>query len=212
MYPQTTEILSLPPYTLQPIEQQIDDPVPVCVAVRLSPLKNEENRSSCIIRKPHNELKRPGLKVVGPNVPQETFEFDYVLEENDSQNDVYDKLLTPFIPLIYDGYDLFIILYGSKGCGKSYTLFGPQNKKKTEVENYDSEIGLVQRFVDQLYGESYNPSNVKIKVSSFEVTNHDVCDLLVHEQRRQSLFNGSVPGNARELGNRNDLKLWNIVF
>ena len=203
MYPQTTEILSppLPPYTLQPIEQN-DDPVPVCVAVRLTPLKNEENRSSCIIRKPHNELKRPGLKVAGPNVPQETFEFDYVLEENNSQNDVYDKVLTPFLPLIYDGYDLFVILYGSKGCGKSYTLFGPQqNKQQAEVvENYDSEIGLVQRFVHQLFGESYNQSEMKVKVSSFEVTNHDVCDLLVHEQRRQSLFNGSVPGNARELG------------
>ena len=191
MYPQTqmNEMANLMP----PNEASIqDDAVPVFVAVRLKPQKsNAEGRSVILNSKQSNEIS-----IVGPDIPQEKFKFEHVLGENASQAQVYDKVFAPFFTVICDGFDLFVILYGGSGCGKTYTLFGPQTAQ-TELED-----GLIPRFVRQVFNENYHQFETKVKVSSFEVTNHDISDLLVHGQRRQSLYVGDQRNltSATEIG------------
>ena len=56
----------------------------------------------------------------------EKFKFNHVLPENVPQSEVFSRVLSPYLELFYDGYDLFVIMYGGSGSGKTHTLFGPE--------------------------------------------------------------------------------------
>ena len=49
-----------------------------------------------------------------------------MLPENVPQSEVFSRVLSPYLELFYDGYDLFVIMYGGSGSGKTHTLFGPE--------------------------------------------------------------------------------------
>ena len=172
MYPQMNENMMSPPnYQLHENDQN-DEAIPVCVAVRIKPKKENESRSLILnTRHGNNELS-----IVGPDIPQEKFKFEFLLGENESQNDVYKKVLAQYFPVILDGFDLFVIMYGGSGCGKSYTLLGPQS------ERTDSELGIIPRFVNQVF-ENFNQHVMKVHVSSFEVTNDIIRDLVSETER-----------------------------
>lgn len=54
----------------------------------------------------------------------DTAQFNYVFTESSSQEAVYSQLLSQFVPLILDGYDLTVLCAGQSGSGKSHSLFG----------------------------------------------------------------------------------------
>lgn len=120
------------------------------------------------------------LSVVNSSVAPEKYKFDHVLPENLSQYEVYQKVLQPFLQLFFDGYDLFVILYGGSQTGKTFSAFGPELSHETDQ-------GLFPRFVRQIF-DNFNESEMNLKVSSFDVTNDDVCDLLAQDSRRKSLL------------------------
>ena len=74
-------------------------------------------------------------------------------------------------------------MYGGKSCGKTYTLFGPEpGPLRSETHH-----GIMSRFVWRIF-EKYNEQEMTVKVSSFDVTNNDISDLLAQDQRRNSLL------------------------
>ena len=96
-----------------------------------------------------------------------------MLPENVPQSEVFSRVLSPYLELFYDGYDLFVIMYGGSGSGKTHTLFG------TETLQSEADHGLMSRFVRSIFESyDYNEDEMTVKVSSFEVTNDDVRDLL----------------------------------
>ena len=96
-----------------------------------------------------------------------------MLPENVPQSEVFSRVLSPYLELFFDGYDLFVIMYGGSGSGKTHTLFGPENLQS------EGDHGLMIRFVRSIFESyDYNEDEMTVKVSSFEVTNDDVRDLL----------------------------------
>ena len=106
MYPQMNENMMSPPnYQLQENDQN-DEAIPVCVAVRIKPKKEDESRSLIL----NTRLGNNELSIVGPDIPQEKFKFEFLLGENESQNDVYNKVLAQYFPVIFSSYAMFCFL------------------------------------------------------------------------------------------------------
>ena len=140
-----------------------DEPVPVAVAVRVKKV-TEQHQKSIILSPKTNEIT-----LAGGNVGPEKFRFDHILGENVSQEETFSKVVVPFLPLIYDGFDLFVITYGGSSTGKSFTLFGPDHGPLRA----EADFGVVPRFAQHIF-ENYNATEMAVKVSSFDVTNDDI--------------------------------------
>ena len=171
-----------------------DPPVPVAVAVRIK--KTAENHQHKSV------IPNPKKEEITFVAPKEKFRFDHVLPESITQEDVFSKVLLPFSPCIFDGYDLFVITYGGKSTGKSYTLFGPD----PDPLRSEADLGLLPRFLHHIFGKikapEFNEIQTAVKVSSCDVTHDDVSDLLSTGQRRKSLIGnrdvGIEPGTEIE--------------
>lgn len=153
-------------------EEDIDEPVPVAVAVRLKGQNEGQGHGQgrgVIINHKNGELS-----LAGASIATEKFKFDHILPENTPQSEVYSRVLAPFLPLVFDGFDLFVLTHGGSGCGKTFTLFGPDAGPLRS----ESDLGLIPRFVRHIF-EYFNEADMVVKASSFDVTNDDICDLLV---------------------------------
>ena len=164
-------------------EETMDETIPIATAIRIKPPTPESSQNPT-----HNKnlILNPNgceLSIVGPNIAPEKFRFDHVLPENTSQNEVFSRVLSPFLPLFFDGFDIFIIMSGAASSGKSYTLFGPEPGPLRS----EADLGIIPRFVRHIF-ENYNELEMTIKVSSFEVTNDDISDSLAPDSRRKSLL------------------------
>ena len=154
-----------------------DQATPVAVAVRVK--KTTDHQQKSVILSP----KKSEITLVGPNLPQEKFRFDHVLGEHVTQEDLFATVVSPFLPLIFDGFDFFVITYGGRSSGKSFTLFGPDHGPLRS----EADFGILPRFVRHIFKNS-NATEMAVKVSSFDVSNDDISDLLSRGQRRKSLI------------------------
>lgn len=55
------------------------------------------------------------------------FDFDHVIGEQMTQEDVYSKTTMPLISDFMNGYNVSCIVYGQTGSGKTHTMFGVSN-------------------------------------------------------------------------------------
>jgi kinesin family protein 3/17 len=62
--------------------------------------------------------KNPGL------VNNHRFTFDYVYDQNCSQDTVYETTAKPAVTSVLEGYNATIFAYGQTGTGKTYTMEG----------------------------------------------------------------------------------------
>lgn len=54
-----------------------------------------------------------------------TFNYDYVADEDSSQEEVFHKIAKPIIDSCLEGYNGTIFAYGQTGSGKTHTIQGP---------------------------------------------------------------------------------------
>lgn len=54
-----------------------------------------------------------------------TFPVTHVLPIGISQTNIFFETVYPLIQSFMESFDVSIVTYGQKGCGKSYTLYGP---------------------------------------------------------------------------------------
>ena len=148
-------------YTQNPDDQ--DEPIPVAVAVRVKRITEQHQKS--VILSP----KQSEITLAGGSVGPEKFRFDHILNENVSQEETFSRVLSPFLPLIYDGFDLYVITYGGTGTGKSYTLFGPD----LGPLGTEDDAGILPRFAHHIFA-NFNAAEMAVKVSSFDVTSDDI--------------------------------------
>lgn len=50
------------------------------------------------------------------------FTYDGVCDENTSQEDVFQMVMSPLFQHIKNGYNVTVMAYGQTGSGKSYTI------------------------------------------------------------------------------------------
>ncbi|GAB5572057.1 kinesin-like protein KIF25 isoform X1 [Prionailurus iriomotensis] len=86
----------------------------------------------------------------------------------------------------FERYNVCIMAYGQTGCGKSYTMLGPQSTGEP-VPPWEphSDLGVLPRAAGELFRLiSENPSrSLKVDVSIVEVYNNDIFDLLAKDGR-----------------------------
>ncbi|SPJ08199.1 kinesin-8,putative [Plasmodium sp. DRC-Itaito] len=101
---------------------------------------------------------------------EKKYVFDYVFDENSSQEDVYNNSVKCLIDAVIKGYNSTVFAYGATGAGKTHTIIG-----------YKNEPGIMMMILKDLFErikmlEIMN--EYKVKCSFIEIYNENICDLL----------------------------------
>lgn len=96
--------------------------------------------------------------------------FDYVFDENSTQEDVYNNSVKPLVDAVIKGYNSTVFAYGATGAGKTHTIIG-----------YKNEPGIMMMILQDLFKKIKTlkaMNEYKIKCSFIEIYNENICDLL----------------------------------
>lgn len=119
------------------------------------------------------------------------FTFDYVADENTTQEDIFVRMAKPIADSCLQGYNGTIFAYGQTGSGKTYTIQGPAFTSASGEEQIISNLnasgalfegrGLMQRSFEHIFAcmenerqeAEDNGSEVKylVKTSYLEIYN-----------------------------------------
>ena len=84
--------------------------------------------------------------IINTKPEAKNYTFDYVADENTSQEKMFQVVGLPVTNTCLEGYNSTIICYGQTGSGKSYTTFGVANST-----NGDTTRGLVPRVLEYIF-------------------------------------------------------------
>lgn len=116
------------------------------------------------------------------------FDFDYVFDERESQEQVYNKTTMPLIAEFINGYNATCLVYGQTGSGKTHSMFGANNDENG-FSNFGTSIpdswGIIPRACVEVFRAlKYRRESLSIKIQSdisvsyVEVYGNEVNDLL----------------------------------
>jgi len=133
-----------------------DQTSPVQVAIRIRPLSEKESSCNKIIT--YNGSNTFLLQ--NTTSAAKVFTFDYVFDENASQQDVYEKIGKSVIHDALSGYNSCVFAYGQTGCFA----------KGTPVIHFDGHITNVEdvKVGDVLMGDDHKVRKVKFTVRGRE--------------------------------------------
>jgi len=104
-----------------------------------------------------------------------SFRFDYVYGVNSSQKEIYEDTAYPLVESVLEGYNGTIFAYGQTGCGKTFTMEGPQSDDQ-------SLQGIIpnafQHIFDKVDCESDVATTFLIRAGYIEIYNEEIRDLL----------------------------------
>ncbi|KAI9364405.1 P-loop containing nucleoside triphosphate hydrolase protein, partial [Zopfochytrium polystomum] len=102
--------------------------------------------------------------------------FDRVLDEQCSQQDVFEGTTKPLIDGVLDGFNATVFAYGATGCGKTHTITGTP-----------TDPGIIFRTMEALFDRIAAAKEDKIvecSLSYLEVYNETIRDLLNPDDTR----------------------------
>ena len=150
------------------------DGTSVRVAVRIRPLLGKEKMERCT-----ECVARLSPQVVLMMGKEKQFTFDQVFSQESSQEEVYEKTVSPLVNNFFDGYNATVFAYGQTGSGKTYTM-------GTSAENVGSEyeFGIVPRAMAQIFKliaekkQATRGIEFYLRVQFLEVYGEEIRDLL----------------------------------
>lgn len=104
---------------------------------------------------------------VGPNV----FEYDKVLSDLCSQQDVFEHTVKPLLSRAFQGFNIGVIMYGMTGSGKTYTMYG-------EDDIDGKSTGIIQRSLTMIGDLSQQTRLQKMELSMTEIYMEKLYDLI----------------------------------
>ena len=125
--------------------------------------------------------------------------FDYVFDEKDNQEVVYNVFGEKLMNDIFRGYNGTIMAYGQTGSGKTYTMFGRSlmdNDRGINKSIYDAEKGIVQRAIHQIFeyrNQKKEEKSINIFVSFMQIYLNQITDLLDIDKKNDVLFSKDKP-------------------
>lgn len=60
-------------------------------------------------------------------------DFDHVLHDETTNEDVFNKCTKPLVHSVMDGYNCSVFVYGATGAGKTFTMLGSENNPGRET-------------------------------------------------------------------------------
>lgn len=105
----------------------------ICVAVRVSPAKRENDAEEWIV----NEGV---IYAVRPERRGEVFAFDHVISPGGLNTELYDRIVHPIVTSAMAGYNGTVVIYGPTSSGKTHTMMGS-----------DQDPGVIRRTIAEIF-------------------------------------------------------------
>ena len=158
-------------------------------------LTTEDELRSCIFKLSSNKVTLINEKTDN----KYDMLFDYVFDEKDNQEVVYNVFGEKLMNDIFRGYNGTIMAYGQTGSGKTYTMFGRSlmdNDRGINKSIYDAEKGIVQRAIHQIFeyrNQKKEEKSINIFVSFMQIYLNQITDLLDIDKKNDVLFSKDKP-------------------
>lgn len=114
------------------------------------------------------------------NYTMHQFSFDYVYDQESSQEEVYETTAKPAVMNTLEGFNATIMAYGQTGTGKTYTMEG------FKYNNHDPQRGIIPRCIEEIFKYIQNCSDSKttfmVRTSYLQIYNEYISDLLRTER------------------------------
>ncbi|CAL5984559.1 Kinesin-4 [Hexamita inflata] len=148
----------------------------ITVAIRIRPpLKNELEKTSEIV------VKGEQNKVILDNL--DSLEFDYVFDQQSSQQYVFDTIGINIIESFISGFSTSLLAFGQTSSGKTHTL-GLPDIALCKQQEIPENSGLIPRLINLLFQKTQQISVKSLKVTYLEVYNEQIRDLLSPQQQQ----------------------------
>jgi len=154
------------------MEKKEDDNVKV--AVRSRPLNSREKKIKAkMVVEVDAASNQMTLKKPSDMKSSKLFRFDYVYGSKSTQKEIYEDTAYPLVESVLEGYNGTIFAYGQTGCGKTFTMEGPQS---------DDLQGIIPRVFQHIFDkvdcDSDHSNKFLIRAGYIEIYNEDIRDLL----------------------------------
>ncbi len=167
----------------------------VRVVLRVRPLAKYELKKGCkkvVVKVPNDNSGGPEAVQVNEG-EKRFFELDAVLDELNSQGDVYERsgACKAITEDLFKGFNCTILAYGQTGAGKTFTM-GTAAGQSPEITESD---GVIPRACMDLFTsiKTKCDGNAEVELSYLEVYNEEIRDLM------------SADGNDKQLRIRESL-------
>ncbi|EAS07064.1 kinesin motor catalytic domain protein (macronuclear) [Tetrahymena thermophila SB210] len=178
-------------------------PTRIGVAIRVRPLLESEKQKNLTCTKLQVKHSSKSIQIQLDDRTTKSFKFDQVLDEQCSQNDLYEKnSIDQLIQKVIEGYHSTIFAYGQTGSGKTFSMEGfdyematDSNKKQVlkpiiNYENLDQQ-GIIPRTVHKLFekiqiAHNKNERIYKVYLSYLQIYNEKIYDLLNTDQLKKN--------------------------
>jgi len=188
------------------------------VAVRIRPLnalEKKKNELNCTEYNTQN--KTISIGATGPpsatgnqDYRTHTFAFDHVFPTHITNEEVYESLCKPILDSAFSGVHGAVLCYGQTGAGKTYTMFGENEKKKTSESKVErggidgvEDLGIVPRMLSELFqkislaGKDIYQFDVRMTI--LEIYQDKIYDLISGSKKCCTLIGGAnnTPGSKK---------------
>ena len=122
------------------------------------------------------------------------FTFDYVYDQNSTQEFVYENTAKQSVVSVLEGYNSTVIAYGQTGTGKTHTMEG------FKYNIGDPQRGIIPRSMEEIFKfiqmQSSKNSTFMVRVSYLQIYNEIISDLLkvertslqIREDKKKGVF------------------------
>ncbi|XP_054729971.1 chromosome-associated kinesin KIF4A-like [Anastrepha obliqua] len=151
----------------------------VRVAVRIRPIVPSERERGC-----QEAVERVGDSAQVIVNRTDIFTFNYVFDARDTQEYIYEVIVTGLLDKFFSGFNATILAYGQTGSGKTHTMgtvFGGE---------LDENAGVIPRLMRDIFErikKLANEYDFVVKCSFMELYQEQLYDLLSDQPREQSI-------------------------
>lgn len=172
------------------------------VAIRIRPLNSKEVHESqgkkCLnVNKANKSIS------ISINSNTKNFSFDYIGDEDTSQDEIFESIGKPIVNSCLCGYNGSIFAYGQTGAGKTYTIMGPPDASLPLQFR-----GILPRCLEFLFSSIKKELKKNldleylIKCSFLEIYNEQINDMISPDQRnlliREDIKKGAYVENLQQ--------------
>lgn len=149
----------------------------ITVAIRVKPKKENRNREETVI----SVLDENTIQLSDSQHELNRFSFDYVFDFNTDQKTIFEKVAKNAVEWVSQGYNATIFAYGNTASGKTYTLFGGDDKNSQ---------GIIPRSCEMLFDiidKNDDVVEANMKCSFLEIYREQIRDLLKKDSEDKNL-------------------------
>ncbi|KAL7208002.1 hypothetical protein ACSBR1_029873 [Camellia fascicularis] len=163
----------------------------ICVAVRVRPPVIEETSNGTFWKVEDNRISLH--KSLGTPISGVSYAFDYVFDQDCTNERVYKLLTKDIIHAAVEGFNGTAFAYGQTSSGKTFTMNGSEN-----------DPGIIHRAVKDIFTKIQMTTDREflIRVSYMEIYNEEINDLFAIENQKlqihESLERGIFVAGLRE--------------